>query len=314
MPLTTTTGTRECPRCHMVRGIDAFRWMGGRQQRRHPWCSGCERAANALRRRNRRSAAPVVEPRIAARFIGRNRRFGIEIEFVGDRWAVAEALRLRGIQARVEGYSHATPSAWKVITDSSCGSELVSPVLEGEDGRRQVRVAMEALRAAGATINKSCGLHVHHDARGLSLENLQALARTFAAAEDRLFEVVAPSRRSNVYCRRFRGSSVADKVERAYGLAAIQRISGRDRYHAINFAAYGRHGTVEVRMHQATLNGTKAVEWVLLGQAIVEAAVNGEAVDASTMSALVGSLRGLDESDRDYFVGRAAVFARRAGR
>ena len=34
-----------------------------------------------------------------------------------------------------------------------------------------------------------------------------------------------------------------------------------DRYQSFNLMAYDRHGTLEIRLHQGTLNGTKAVAW-----------------------------------------------------
>ena len=106
-----------------------------------------------------------------------SRRFGVEIEFLSTVTVeqVLTKLRSAGIQAEYEGYTHRTTPHWKIVSDGSCGYELVSPILEGEAGVEELQKAATALEAAGAQVDRRCGLHVHFDARQM---NLKAIKKT----------------------------------------------------------------------------------------------------------------------------------------
>jgi hypothetical protein len=134
-----------------------------------------------------------------------SRRFGVEIGFLAtitQEQAVA-SLRAAGIEVEFMGYTHRTTPQWKVVTDGSCGYELVSPVLEGEAGLEEVRRAAAALEAAGARVDKRCGFHVHFDARGMGLKAIRNLFKMWLKFEDVLDTFQPPSRRgdSNTYCQ-----------------------------------------------------------------------------------------------------------------
>ena len=73
-----------------------------------------------------------------------NRRFGVEIEAYNcTRERLARELREAGISVAVEGYNHDTRNHWKLVTDGSLSGsntfELVSPILEGEAGLRELQ-------------------------------------------------------------------------------------------------------------------------------------------------------------------------------
>lgn len=143
------------------------------------------------------------------------RKFGIEIEAFGmTREAVARLLTNNGINCYVERYNHQTRDYWKVVTDSSIrynsaqfpgeSFELVSPPLSGEAGIAQVVHVLDLLRANGAQVNNTCGLHVHVDMRNsLSFSAVQTIARRFAAWEPQLDFFFASNRREskNRFCR-----------------------------------------------------------------------------------------------------------------
>ena len=75
-----------------------------------------------------------------------DRKFGIEIEAFGvSTYRVQDALRAAGLNAEVEGYNHITRSHWKITSDASINGrnafELVSPILQGQNGLRQLKKA-----------------------------------------------------------------------------------------------------------------------------------------------------------------------------
>ena len=94
-----------------------------------------------------------------------NFKFGIELEFADlTTDAVMRVLSDAGIRIVDRGYTHADYSdgVWKVVPDSSVrnGLEVVSPVLFGEEGLAECVKVAQALEAAEASINRTCGFPV----------------------------------------------------------------------------------------------------------------------------------------------------------
>lgn len=228
------------------------------------------------------------------------RKFGVEIEFTGiDQNTAAEAIRRAGVAAEVQGYNHTTAPIWKVITDSSCGLEAVSPILQGEDGLRQVAAVCQALAAAGAKVDRRCGYHVHADVSDFELRHFKNLTKLWIKFEDVLDTFQPESRRGsyNQYCmsnlRTFVRATAGyqhNGFEQAeacrIGFAAIENCNCIDeicnlfgtRFVKLNTAAYFRHRTIEVRHHAGTLNADKATNWVRLILELYETAKNAKAI------------------------------------
>ena len=110
------------------------------------------------------------------------RAFGVEIEFIRKNGMshsnIAKLIRDKNVECHAEGYNHNTRSYWKIVGDSSVSAnsaqynrnmigsnELVSPILKGAEGFKQIEIICEVLNEAGCEINVTCGLHVHHDIR-----------------------------------------------------------------------------------------------------------------------------------------------------
>lgn len=210
------------------------------------------------------------------------RRFGLEIEFIGDPYALERELRARGIAVVREAYNHTTRSHWKIVPDGSLGrngAELVSPILRGDAGREQVRKVGAALSAAGCRVDRSTGLHVHHDVRNLGLAAFKRLVRNWADSQDAIDQMVARSRRRgrNEYCRRLTTGMLmqVDSLSTMDRRMAASVLRGC-RYRTLNFQSYGRYGTVEIRQHQGTIDAKKILAWVAFGQAMIAAAVAGQ--------------------------------------
>src|SRR3954451_12571892 len=107
--------------------------------------------------------------------------FGLEFEFAtADAQWVAAELHARGLTASPEPdeyHGERTRGYWTVEQDHSVtsvfsggesgatyvvGGEIVSPPLrDTPETWRQVATVLEVLRACGAEVNRSCGLHVH---------------------------------------------------------------------------------------------------------------------------------------------------------
>ena len=217
----------------------------------------------------------------------RNRTFGIEIEGLSpvSRERLAQILQRAGVQCHYEGYNHRTRSHWKIVTDGSIieqngeyGFELVSPPLRGAHGLEEIKKVCKALNEAGCKVNRSCGLHVHHDASDYDVEAFKNLYAIYIRYEAAIDELVSESRRGqrNAYCHSLGGE---------IGLARIRSVQQMDqllyevypsRYMKLNCQSYVVHGTIEFRQHQGTMDGEKIANWVVLTQMMVERAVAGK--------------------------------------
>ena len=266
-----------------------------------------ETGNRAARRASSRSTRTATTPT-------RTRKFGIEIEFNGITQPEAKrAIAATGLPVEIEGYGHHTRSYWKVTTDCTSGLEVVSPILQGQDGYDQVRKVMDALQTAGARIHIGCGLHVHHDARDLSGEALANLVEMYARSQGALDRLVAPSRRGE---RTYLGPLTAREVEtiaagfRAPRFDANRRPARVTRYRNLNATmAFETHGTVEFRQHQGTLNADKAIAWIKLGQAMIRAA---EAGASSSIPSTVFEMLHTLSSDHGLEAEAAAFLCTRA--
>jgi len=223
-----------------------------------------------------------------------SRRFGVEIEFLStvSTDQVMNCLRASGLPVEYEAYTHRVTPHWKVVSDGSCGYELVSPVLEGEAGLDEVRTAAAALEAAGAEVNRKCGFHVHFDASRMSLKAIKNLFKLWLKFEDVLDSLQPPSRRgnANTYCQTnlpyepfgagdHRGlcSRMFQKIDACRSVEDIRALYPC-RYRKLNIHSYFRHRTLEVRHHSGTTNPEKITNWVRLMARLFDAAESAAAV------------------------------------
>lgn len=197
-----------------------------------------------------------------------NRKFGVEIEFLAtvDKDEVVREIRSNGISCDWEGYNHDDcEDHWKMVRDGSCGYELVSPILSGEDGLHQIEVVCGVLKQVGAKVDRSCGLHVHVDARNLAKKDVAKVFIGYARYEP-LFDALMPeSRRQNLngYCQ-----SIKSAVNYSHEFASdLQRAYNRlfhTRYTKVNLESLIRHGSIEFRQHSGTIDANKITNWVVL--------------------------------------------------
>ncbi|ACV64606.1 putative cytoplasmic protein [Desulfofarcimen acetoxidans DSM 771] len=212
-----------------------------------------------------------------------NRTFGVEIEFNGISSETAiQAIRTAGITIYKEGYNHSTRPHWKLVTDASVnnrgtglargGWEVVSPKLTGKQGLVELATVMKALDQAGAKVDRSCGLHVHHDVTDYQVKDFQNIYYIYYKFENYFDSVVPASRRGshNIYCKGI-NKEIIESVEKARTINDL-RHSLPDRYLKLNFQSYFRHETIEFRQHSGTVDADKATNWVMFTQSIVERA------------------------------------------
>jgi hypothetical protein len=184
---------------------------------------------------------------------------------------------------------------WKLVPDGSVhgGLECVSPIMSGVEARQELRHILKALKSIGCKVDRQCGIHIHHDVGDFNAKQLANIGEIYRNHETVIDMMMAPSRRANeaFYCQSLRhrtGSNDFWQVgtgidsittnlpteNRSFKNDFAVRMQGNTerRYFKVNYMAYLRHGTVEFRQHQGSLNPNKIWSWVVFTQMIVSTA------------------------------------------
>lgn len=190
--------------------------------------------------------------------------YGLEFEVTQiSPTTASRALTQGGINCLEPRNQHVLSTEWTAVYDGSVrGAEVVSPILN--DARlNEASTVARLLLGAGASVDRTTGFHVHvgFDSFGNTFdERLNTLANFYInwhTAHETIGTLVAPSRLNNRFCK---VRTVAEAHATAERIRA-GHIGIGDRYVSLNLESFDRHGTIEVRLHQGTLNGRKAIAW-----------------------------------------------------
>lgn len=230
-----------------------------------------------------------------------NHRFGVEIEAYNcSRERLARELQDAGIQVTIEGYNHDARSHWKLVTDSSIEGrdtfELVSPILVGEEGLKELETVCWVLDACDVKVNESCGFHVHMDASDFSIETWKNLALSYKHIENIIDSFMPRSRRDNRYCESMRNLPET-RITGANTIRDLQQAFNNNRYYKVNLEAYSRHRTVEFRQHSGTINFAKMEKWIRFINGLIIFAQTGQLPSRTTLDRLPF----LDEKQKLFF-------------
>lgn len=126
----------------------------------------------------------------------------------------------------------------------------IAILFDSARGFQKLEKVCGLLRQVGAIVNKSCGLHVHLDARHLEARQCKTLGQNITNALPVLRYMMPRSRQENDYCH-----------------LSMSTFNGR-RYHAVNLTAFRKFQTCEIRLHSGTINYEKIKNWIELLQLI----------------------------------------------
>lgn len=210
-----------------------------------------------------------------ALYPGIQRTFGVELEVISpvSSSEIEREFDRVGIVSRDAYRSTIHSGWWKITRDASIipprdkqGFEIVSPVLFGTEGFRQLRKVCEVLTKLGCSVNKTCGLHVHHAAHDMTLEQTKRLIRNYSTATPWIMSWMPESRRYSNFCTPYDHHAL-ERIENATNLKTISQ--NMSRYMALSIAPYTSKGTFEFRQHAGTINFEKIRNWVLFGQRLM---------------------------------------------
>jgi len=130
------------------------------------------------------------------------------------------------------------------LSDDEGHGVEITILFNSKYGFDQLNKLCKALQTYGCYINKTCGLHVHMDARHLTARKVTKIGASIGHALPILKWLVPESRRTNTYCK-----------------LVVSSIRG-DRYSAVNLTAFRKYKTIEIRLHQGSLNSKKIRNWI----------------------------------------------------
>jgi hypothetical protein len=160
---------------------------------------------------------------------------------------------------------------WKADADPSIrvtypghtACEFVSPIYQGTEGLKNLLADVEKIKALGARVNESCGLHIHVGFDKADSEKMDRLISLVSNFEKAIYAATGTKKREQ---GRWCGS-----LQR-YGNAETAKAYGNsNRYHVLNIATGGKP-TVEFRAFGASLNVEKISLYVRMCVGLVEQA------------------------------------------
>jgi len=239
----------------------------------------------------------------------KSQKIGIEIEMTGiSRYKAANVISklLRGREGvwtnsggvydtyKIVDKFHRT---WKIERDASISAEaglderkveLVSPVLY-YDKIETLKKIVIALKAAGAIVNSSCGIHIHVDASNHDIRSLKNLIKVFGNREGLIKRILKINRSRESYCQAIKltkikelckSQSLEDLAQVWYAKSgySLEREKSNHysstRYHMLNLHNVWLRGTIEFRMFNSTLDIDEVVSYIQLVLAISTFAIN----------------------------------------
>lgn len=202
--------------------------------------------------------------------------FGMEFEIQGLNPArAADILNGAGIACDSPRAQHETADTWKAVYDGSVssGAEVVSPILNPARLNEAHKVT-KALKDNGARVDRATGFHVHIGMNAFNdRADIAKFTLNYYAMHHAIAALVAPSRLNNRYCAVLNRDMAERQAD--YTAGGNTGAFNGNRYTSLNLESMHRHGTVEIRLHQGTLNGVKAIAWSQFIAGMISATVDG---------------------------------------
>lgn len=207
---------------------------------------------------------------------GISRGFGVELETTtrANPDQILAKLVERGVNIldRRSQYFHSDGRQWDLKKDGSCGFEYASPILRGEGGIYEAKLAADKIReVCPNAINANCGLHVTIGVEDFNDQQLVQLIANYLRFQDLFYDKVAASRKTNSYCSPNRGTVTAAHTLQQ----ALVNVSANNRYQGLNLTRLRDRKAIEFRMMEGSISARKIGEWVRTVVGFVEAVKNG---------------------------------------
>lgn len=227
---------------------------------------------------------------------------------------------------------------WKssVVSDGSISGreemEINTSPAKGKLFIQQIKEYGDMLSRLGARANRSCGLHIHLDARDFSYFDIYKLALLYQVLEPAIFRLVPASRRSATWCKpcgntltkKFgdiarikEGGVKAVVLESFYGFDLKKRKKSweRDkkerrphqRYQAVNLHSWCYRGSIEIRLAAGTVNPDDIINWSLMWERILNVAQESSVAQITKMRSEVTVLPLITQFPEGFLEDKEAI-------
>lgn len=227
------------------------------------------------------------------------RRFGVELETGGE----VSKIKVKNILKKLSthgAYSTkyqltSSGSCWHIKDDATCGKlgrqgpkgvEIASYVGKGLDDINHISEVAQGLSDAGCQVNRNCGLHIHAEAKDITLSQLGVILAYWIKIEN-VIKMALPMRRwDNVYCTeildkcKFAGI-ISDNKNVKYSsdfllfalqptdLSFYENDDRRVNLNLVNYYRAIRYGsdnrkTLELRWPEGSLSKQDVKNWVVI--------------------------------------------------
>lgn len=233
------------------------------------------------------------------------RRYGIEIETSGEiqKKQIEQQIKKNSdINAFVTKYQSTLDlRLWHIKDDATCGPlgrkgpkgvEIASFVGENIKDLNHIAKVISKLSQIGCKVNENCGLHVHAEAKDLSVNQVAVLLSYWIKIENILGMSVPDSRKDNFYCKCILdrcsvGTTIKKHLNKFWSPQQIWMLlkpknlsflDNDDRKVNLNIVNYARaldyqcekKQTLELRWPEGSLDSSDIKNWVILFLSFIE--------------------------------------------
>lgn len=176
-----------------------------------------------------------------------NNYLGVEIEFCAP--MTEEKMAIELFKAGFQSYVQLKKDGSLRPHDSETGFEFAMLLKEGSYKKDLKKVTDFISKVKGLAVDRRCGFHVHFDMRK---RDKDIVFNNLVSCQNVLLSLVDPRRYDNEFCR----------IVNSKKFPINFKNTREERYKTINAAAYYRHKTLEVRMHEGTVDYTDMCNWI----------------------------------------------------
>lgn len=159
-------------------------------------------------------------------------------------------------------------SKWLTKPDSSCGFEVVSPILKGNTGLKSLKKVIKSLKKDGRFITDSrCSFHVHFELPSKDIDYISTLIVYWMKCELFFYLLIPNFRKQSRYCQLMGMSDVFPQNVTLDKNIIFNKISDYKFYSmSLYHFKKSKRNTVEFRImdHSACLDSDIAECWLLL--------------------------------------------------
>jgi len=234
----------------------------------------------------------------------KDRAFGVEIEFGSNelgREGVARTLR--------EAFDREGIRRWYFMDRLGYdGSEieLRTPPLRGKEGFEKLKLVMDTLLDHDCYTSYDDGLHVHHDAPEFThnIDNCIRLVKSWKANSHIIYQFVDPYRTYDEYEETGYWACPSWTEQKVKIMELEKEIPNWER-NDLNLNSLSRHGTIEIRLHEGTLNYSDAEAWIKFGQSFIDRTLKHAMRDSKDATKLLKKVK-VSSSAQKTLIDKAA--------